>query len=88
VEVRAEVVGYFREHFQEVDWQRPTLDGLIFPTLEEGQREDLEANFLEEELAAVIVDSDGNKSPGPDGFNFNFFKKFWGILKKELLIFF
>jgi hypothetical protein len=52
-----EVVGYFKEHFQEVDWHRPTLDGLIFPTLVEGQRDDLEANFQEDELAAVIVDS-------------------------------
>jgi hypothetical protein len=43
---------------------------------------------LEEEVWAVVADADGNKSPGPDGFNFNIFKKFWGLLKKEILLLF
>lgn len=25
----------------------------------------------------------GNKAPGPDGFNLNFIKKFWGFLKED-----
>jgi hypothetical protein len=87
-EVKEEIVVYFKKHFREVDWCRPTLDGLQFPTINDAQREALEAIFLEEEVAVVVVDSDGNKSPGPDGFNFNFFKKFWGLLKKELLMLF
>ncbi|MCI04221.1 transposon TX1 putative protein, partial [Trifolium medium] len=83
--VRAEVVGYFKNHFQEVLWERPKLDEVFFPCLNEGQCEALEGSFLEEEVLAVVVDSDGNKSPGPDGFNFNFFKKFWGLLKREIV---
>jgi exonuclease III len=88
VEVKAEVVDYFQNHFQEVAWVRPKLDGIEFAHLIDVQREGLESSFLEDEVAAVIVDSDGNKSPGPDGFNFNFFKKFWGLLKKDILLLF
>lgn len=32
--------------------------------------------------------SDGNKSPGPGGFNFAFFKEFWYLMKHEIHIMF
>jgi mannosylglycoprotein endo-beta-mannosidase len=86
--VRAEVVDYFKNHFQEVPWERPKLDGLSFVLLNDDQCAGLEGRFLEEEVWAVVADADGNKSPGPDGFNFKFFKKFWGLLKKEILLLF
>ena len=28
---------------------------------------------------------DGSKSPGPDGFNMNFIKKSWGVLKDDIV---
>lgn len=46
------------------------------------------APFLEEELVRVVKESDGNKSPGPDGFNFAFFKEFWYLIKDEVRIMF
>jgi hypothetical protein len=36
----------------------------------------------------VVSDCDGSKCPGPDGFNFNFIKEFWDIIKHEVRIFF
>ncbi|GAU45474.1 hypothetical protein TSUD_190930 [Trifolium subterraneum] len=36
----------------------------------------------------IVLESDGNKSPGPDGFNFAFVKSFWGLLKGEVGILF
>jgi hypothetical protein len=86
--VRAEVVAYFKNHLREVPWVRPKLDGVSFVCLNASQSEGLEGRFLEEEVWAVVADADGNKSPGPDGFNFNIFKKFWGLLKKEILLLF
>lgn len=32
----------------------------------------------------VIALSDGNKSPGLDGFNFSFFERFWPLLKEDI----
>jgi hypothetical protein len=39
-------------------------------------------------MEAVVRESDGGKSPGPDGFNFAFVKEFWYLLKDEVRIMF
>jgi hypothetical protein len=44
--------------------------------------------FALEEIEEVVTECDGNKSPGPDGFNFNFVKSFWYLLKNEVRILF
>ncbi|KAL4280388.1 hypothetical protein GQ457_03G004440 [Hibiscus cannabinus] len=44
--------------------------------------------FTEEEVWGVIKDADGNSAPGPDGFNMSFFKRYWPLLKEELMNFF
>ncbi|MCI01635.1 RNA-directed DNA polymerase (Reverse transcriptase) [Trifolium medium] len=62
--IRDEIVSYFTGHFSEVDWDRPTLDGLIFPTISDGEVEFLCRPFEESEIKDCIVNSDGNKSPG------------------------
>jgi len=36
----------------------------------------------------VVSESDGNKSPGPDGFDFAFLKEFWYLVKNEVRILF
>ncbi|MCI39552.1 transposon TX1 putative protein, partial [Trifolium medium] len=41
-----------------------------------------------EEIEDVVKESDGNKIPGPDGFNFAFVKKFWEMLKGEIRVMF
>ncbi|CAL5403808.1 unnamed protein product [Camellia sinensis] len=48
----------------------------------------LEAEFTEKEVRNAIKSCEGNKAPGPDGFNLAFFKKCWGIVKAEVMLFF
>lgn len=36
----------------------------------------------------MVRESDGSKSPGPDGFNFVFVKEFWYLIKHEVRIMF
>lgn len=36
-----------------------------------------------DEIREAVWSCDGNKSPGLDGFNFDFFKKGWEFLKEE-----
>jgi hypothetical protein len=40
------------------------------------------------EIEEVIKSCDGGKSPGPDGFNFAFFKEFWYLVKHEIRVMF
>jgi hypothetical protein len=46
------------------------------------------APFAEDEVRDTIWSCDGNKSPGPDGFNLNFYKACWPIVKHDLMAFF
>lgn len=39
------------------------------------------ANFTKDEVKQAVCQCEGSKSPGPDGFNFNFIKNNWDILK-------
>lgn len=66
---------------------RPTLSGLSFPQLSADDNSILTAPFTAEEIKSVIFNSDGNKSPGPDGFNFLFFKSCWGIIHRDVIAF-
>ncbi|GAU18658.1 hypothetical protein TSUD_124910 [Trifolium subterraneum] len=87
-DVRSEIVDYFRKHFSETLEDRPTLDGIFFQGLTPDEVLELTTPFSGAEIKEVVVSFDGNKSPGPDGFNFSFFKRFWDILKDEVGIMF
>jgi len=86
VEVRRVVVEYFTSQVMTDGSVRPTLDEVPFDMLTDEQI--LITPFMGEEIEEVVKLSDGNKSPGSDGFNFAFIKKFWPLLKDEVRIMF
>jgi len=87
-EVRRKVVAYFKNHVTASTWEHPKLDCVVFARLSEGENGSLVAPFSLLEIQAVVRDSDGNKSPGPDGYNFAFVKEFWYLIKFEVRIVF
>jgi hypothetical protein len=87
-EVRRAVVDYFTSQVAGVRCERPTLDGVEFAMLSLEENSALVALFSLLKIEEVIKNSDGNKSPDPDGFNFSFFKEFWYLLKYEIRILF
>jgi hypothetical protein len=86
--LRQATVNFFKQQFCGERRLRPFLDGISFPTLSEEANASLTVLFSLEEMEEVVSDCDGSKSPGPDGFNFNFVKSFWGLLKNEERILF
>lgn len=46
----------------------------------------LESSFSMDEVRNAIWSCDSNKSPGPNGFNFAFFKDNWEMLKDEVML--
>jgi len=64
MEVRRKVVNYFTNYVADSRWERPTLDGVRFDCLSEGERGSLVEPFGVEEIEAVVRDSDGTNSPG------------------------
>jgi hypothetical protein len=87
-EIVEEVSSFFKNHFSSSPWPRPKLDGVHFPSVTEEGNGLLLASFGMEEIEDVVMHSDGNKSPGPDGFNFAFVNTFWSMLKGEVRIMF
>nr|GFD47965.1 RNA-directed DNA polymerase, eukaryota, reverse transcriptase zinc-binding domain protein [Tanacetum cinerariifolium] len=47
------------------------------------QRDDLERMVTKEEVKKVVWDCGSDKSPGPNGFSFSFFRHFWSTIEKD-----
>ncbi|GKE28062.1 RNA-directed DNA polymerase, eukaryota, reverse transcriptase zinc-binding domain protein, partial [Tanacetum coccineum] len=46
---------------------------------------ELEGDVSKEELKKAVWDCGTDKSPGPDGFTFGFFRRFWSIIENDVL---
>ncbi|KAE8734549.1 Citrate synthase 3, peroxisomal [Hibiscus syriacus] len=81
-----------QSHFKEAFNVKSTLAvhqlRLPFKKLQLEEASMLEFKFTEQENFQALRNSDGNRAPGPNGFNFNFLKKFWPDFKSYILAFF
>lgn len=63
----------------------PRLDEVQFKLLEVGEIENLEVMFTMEEIKEAIWNCEGERCPGPGGYNFSFIKKIWGIIENDIV---
>ncbi|GJX46125.1 RNA-directed DNA polymerase, eukaryota [Tanacetum coccineum] len=80
----------FRNHFA-ARFQDPGIcHGKInfsFPNrLNHEQSTELESSITREEIRNAVWGCGENKSPGPDGFTFEFFRKFWSVVGPDFCI--
>ncbi|GAU51294.1 hypothetical protein TSUD_240270 [Trifolium subterraneum] len=87
-EIIEEVSSYFKNQFSSSYWVRTKLDRIVFPSISVTDNIFLTAPFVLKEIEEVVWKSEGNKSPGPDGFNIAFVKSFWDMMKGEVRIMF
>lgn len=73
--VRNEVLKVFMGGFKESMEVRSEMNNACFKRLNEVDRNFLEVEFSREEVRMAVWESEGNKSPGPDGFNFKFLQE-------------
>ncbi|PNX75860.1 cysteine-rich receptor-like protein kinase, partial [Trifolium pratense] len=85
--IKTEAKSHFSKHLAEEWSSRPFLHDIAFNSLSADDNDLLLAPFDEAEVKDTIWSCDGNKSPGPDGFNLNFFKVCWHIVKKDVMNF-
>ncbi|XP_050222287.1 uncharacterized protein LOC126672380 [Mercurialis annua] len=64
------------------------ITGLQFSSLLPAESDSLVTAFSEEEIFAAICSCGEKKAPGPDGFNFFFYKKAWPFMKDMFVEFF
>jgi len=83
--VRLEAKNLFENRFKATRDLGVRLDAVEFKSLSVEDNMSLIASFTEKEIRYVVWQCEGTKSPGPDGFNFNFLKKSWEVLKDEVV---
>ncbi|GKA81636.1 RNA-directed DNA polymerase, eukaryota, reverse transcriptase zinc-binding domain protein [Tanacetum coccineum] len=49
------------------------------------QQEDMECNITRKEIKRAVWDCETDKSPGPDGFTFGFYRKFWCVIENDVV---
>ncbi|GJX67803.1 hypothetical protein Tco_0303530 [Tanacetum coccineum] len=83
--IKSEVVRHYKTLFSERTSIRPIF---CCDRVEKISVDDaflVEKDFTEEEILEVVRACGGDKAPGPDGFNFKYIRKFWDILKVDLV---
>ena len=78
----------FKKHF-EARFQQPSHDrfkiNAHFPKcLSSDQVEELDRVVSRDEIRRAVWNCGENKSPGPDGYTFEFFRKYWSIVGSDL----
>nr|GEW75572.1 RNA-directed DNA polymerase, eukaryota, reverse transcriptase zinc-binding domain protein [Tanacetum cinerariifolium] len=64
--------------------RRATIEMCYPRTLLSEQCNDIERMVSKEEIKAAVWDCGTDKSPGPDGFTFGFYRQFWPIIEEDV----
>nr|GEV45596.1 RNA-directed DNA polymerase, eukaryota [Tanacetum cinerariifolium] len=82
--VKDEFKSHFASRFQAPNSNRCCLNFTFPKCLDTIQAEELESPISIEEVRKAVRGCGDNKSPGPDGFTAEFFRKYWYILGSDL----
>lgn len=65
---------FFQNLYSDEEGCRPRLDGLDFKQLCGESKMGVEVHFTAEEFRGCLDECNGEKAPGPDGFNMKFYQ--------------
>ncbi|RVW72046.1 Transposon TX1 uncharacterized 149 kDa protein [Vitis vinifera] len=78
-------VKAFQHQLREDPGWRADLEGLQLKSLDLSEAEALEVPFTEEEIFSALMDMNGDKALGPDGFTMAFWQVCWDFIKEEVV---
>ncbi|KAJ9564655.1 hypothetical protein OSB04_000621 [Centaurea solstitialis] len=81
--IKSAVFDFYKDKFAEKHRIRPSFVSPLFKKISDVQRVDLERPFSEEEVKEAVWSCGNDKTPGPDGFTFEFIRKYWSIVAKD-----
>ncbi|RVX07434.1 putative ribonuclease H protein [Vitis vinifera] len=87
-EIREGIVNAFKQQFSESPEWKADIGNLSFNQICVQEAEMLEAPFCEGEVQTALMEMNGDKAPGPDGFSVFFWQCCWDFVKEEILEFF
>ena len=68
LDIQDQVVGFYKNLYQEPESWRPIVDGLEFARLDDSEWFSLETEFEREGIIAPLQEVEGDKALGPNGF--------------------
>nr|GFB48912.1 RNA-directed DNA polymerase, eukaryota [Tanacetum cinerariifolium] len=83
VRIKNAFFDHFEARFKKPTDQRFKLNFQFYKILLKDQVDDLEMGVSRDEIRRAVCNCGDNKSPGPDGFNFEFFKKYWDVVGSD-----
>lgn len=85
--IKEEIKGHFQSRFQKPCSKRPFIGECTSTSLIMASAILMKNLFCFEEIKYAIWSSKGDKSPRLDGFNMGIYKKFYDILKEDIVSF-
>ncbi|GKD16398.1 RNA-directed DNA polymerase, eukaryota [Tanacetum coccineum] len=84
--VKEEFRSHFASRFQDPGANHNRLNFSFPSRLSLDQISELEKPVSSDEIRKAVWSCGDNKSPGPDGFSFEFFRKFWDLIGPDMCI--
>ncbi|XP_021998284.1 uncharacterized protein LOC110895278 [Helianthus annuus] len=85
VHVKKTVHHFFRDRFKEPLKLRPCMSALSFKSISVEEATMLIQPFSRVEVKQAVWECGDDKAPGPTGFNFRFFKRFWNLFEEDFV---
>nr|GFC84850.1 RNA-directed DNA polymerase, eukaryota, reverse transcriptase zinc-binding domain protein [Tanacetum cinerariifolium] len=83
--VKSEFLSYFTNHFDRPHEFRLHINDDFPSKLSPDQQSDLETDITRSEIKKAVWDCGIDKSPGPDGFTFGFYQRYWTFLENDVV---
>ena len=84
-EVRTGIADAFKQLLTKDSKWKADIGGLILNQISQQEADTLELPFTEDEVHSALMDMNGDKAPGPDGFMVAFWQCCWEFVKEEVL---
>nr|GEV67919.1 RNA-directed DNA polymerase, eukaryota, reverse transcriptase zinc-binding domain protein [Tanacetum cinerariifolium] len=83
-DIKKEILLHFQNRFVKPVERRAIIEMCYPRSLLNEQREEIKRKVTKEELKTAVWDCGTDKSPGPDGYTFGFYRKFWSIIENDV----
>ena len=83
--MREGIVNAFQQLLSEEPGWKADIEGLHLQSLNRNEAEVLELPFTEEEIHYALMEMNGDKALGPDGFTVAFWQSCWDFVKEEIV---
>ncbi|KAJ9567589.1 hypothetical protein OSB04_003555 [Centaurea solstitialis] len=83
--IKEAAFSFFKSKFEEPHPSRPAFNSSLFKKLSSIQTSQLETPFGDQEVKKVVWSCGHNKAPGPDGFTFEFIRKYWEVVGGDFI---